>query len=594
MTSAGVRTGGPAAPVEVGEGSLATLCAWWARERPNDTAITFLDYRASVDGHATSLTWRELDTRVSAVAARVQACTAPGDRVVVLARQSADYIAGLIGAIRAGAIGVPLFQPDLPGHADRLAAVLGDCAPAMALTLDEQRATLEAYLADQGISIPHIVSVDTIPDSRAADCAEVAPRPDDIAYLQYTSGSTRVPAGVVITHRNVLANARQNAECFQAAQDETTMVSWLPLFHDMGLVLAVAVPMVTSSPVVLMDPIAFLERPIRWVRALADAHGGITAAPNFAYAYAGTRVSDKEKALLDMSDVVSMVDGSEPVTMASIDRFADAFAECGLKRTAHRPSFGMAEAVVLVASGVPDTEPRAVEFDRDALTRGVAVPAAEGAAASQLVSCGWAFGQELRIVDPESGKLVDEGMVGELWLSGVNIAAGYWRRPEQTAEVFGQDLEGDGFDGRGVDGRGWLRTGDLGVLHQGELFITGRMKDLIIVDGRNHYPQDIEATVEQAHPAVRKHALVAFSVFDGGRENVMVMLERSKVVSAEDLDRAEVTRAVTAAVSHHHGLSLHDVLIVEPGGVPRTSSGKVSRAVCRKRWAEGTLKDGRA
>ncbi|OLR91749.1 fatty acyl-AMP ligase [Actinokineospora bangkokensis] len=595
MTS-GVRTDSPVAGSEVGNDSLATLCAWWAQERPDEPAYTYLDYRTSFDGVATTVTWAQLDARVSAVAAEVQAHTAPGDRVVVLARQSTEYVAGLLGAIRAGAIAVPLFPPDLPGHADRLAAVLADCAPTMALTLDEQRATLDAYLADKGLSIAHTASIDTIPDERAADYAEFVPQPDDVSYLQYTSGSTRIPAGVMITNRNVVNNARQNCACYGAPDGDYTLVSWLPLFHDMGLVLALGVVVYSGNPVVLMDPIAFLERPFRWVQALADAAGGVTAAPNFAYAYAASRITEQEKALLDLSDVVSLVDGSEPITMGAIDRFADAFAGCGLERTAHRPSFGMAEAVVLVAASEQGSLPRATDFDRDALTRGLATPAAGGAPTSRLVSCGRPVDQHLRMVDPESGKLVDEGTVGELWLSGVNIAAGYWQRPEQTAESFGRYLEDDGFDGRGVDGRGWFRTGDLGVLHDGELYITGRIKDLIIVDGRNHYPQDIEATAEQAHPAVRKHALVAFSAFTGGQdgqEQVVVMLERSKVVSAEELDRAEVTKAVTDAVSRAHGLSLHDVLIVEPGGVPRTSSGKVSRAVCRKRWAEGTLTDGR-
>jgi len=596
MTSGGVRTDSPVAGPVVGNDSLATLLAWWAQEHGDEVAITYLDYRFSVDGVATSLTWSEFDTKVSAVAAEVQAHTAEGDRVVILARQSTEYVVALLAAMRAGRIAVPLFQPDLPGHADRLAAVLADCSPTLALTLDDQRELLDSYFAEKGIGVAHVTSIDTVPDTRAADYAPFVPEPDAVSYLQYTSGSTRIPAGVMITNRNVVTNARQNTECYMTDEDGYgTLVSWLPLFHDMGLVLAVAVPMWSGRPVVMMDPIAFLERPIRWVAAMAGAEGATTAAPNFAYAYAASRVSDREKAFLDLSDVVSLVDGSEPISMKSINRFADAFAECGLPRTAHRPSMGMAEAVVLISSGTPGELPKAVTFDREALTRGLAVVAtAQTPSTTELVSCGRAFDQQLRIVDPEAGKLLDEGVVGELWLSGVNIAQGYWNRPEQTAESFGQTLEDDGFDGHGVDGRGWFRTGDLGVLHEGDLYITGRMKDLIIVDGRNHYPQDIEATVEQAHPAVRKHSLVAFSVFDGQSEQVMVMVERSKVVEAADLDRDEVTSAVKAAVSHHHGLSLHDVLIVEPGGVPRTSSGKVSRAVCRKRWAEGTLKDGRS
>ncbi|MDT7798411.1 MAG: hypothetical protein QOI78_1844 [Actinomycetota bacterium] len=538
--------------------SFATLLGRWARRLGDEVAVTFLDYRTSPDGRAVSLTWRELDDRVSAAAGHLGTLAAPGERAAVLAAQSTDYVVAFLGALRAGLVAVPLFAPNLPGHAGRLAATLTDCAPQVVLTTADLTGEVTGFLGTLGVDAA-LVAVDTLPPV-TGEREWHRPAPDELAYLQYTSGSTRSPAGVMLTHHNVLANARQCCTAYGAESGTTSTISWLPLFHDMGLILGIGAPMFGGLSSVLMDPLAFLERPGRWLRALSASPGAISAAPNFAYAYSASRVTDDEKSYLELSRVVSLINGSEPVLPATITKFQEAFGECGLRPEVQRASYGLAEATVLVSVTDAGTPSRQVTFDRDRLAEGFAIPAATG---TTLVSCGRPVGQRIRIVDA-GGEAVADGEVGEIRVSGPNVGQGYWRRPE--ASTFGD---------------GWLATGDLGVRFEGELYLTGRLKDLVIVDGRNHYPQDIEQTVE-AHPAVRLHSAAAFAIPHDEGEVAVVVLEQAK-----NSDGEVAVGELRAAVSAEHGLRLHDVVVLSPGEVPRTSSGKISRALCRKSYLDG-------
>ncbi len=556
--------------------SFATLLRHWAHRLGDRIAVTHLDHRDGGDGRAVTLTWRELDERVDAVAARLSEVAGPGARAAVLVGQSADYVVAFLGALRAGLVAVPLFTPGLPGHAGRLAAALADCGPRVVLTTTGEREAVTRFLAGSPVD-PAVLAVDAVPAAGARDWPR--PDPDAPAYLQYTSGSTRSPAGVVLTHRNVLANARQACAAYGAESGTTSTVSWLPLFHDMGLILGIGAPMAGGLSSVLMDPLAFLERPVRWLRALSASPGAISAAPNFAYAYCASRVTEAEKIYLELSRVVSLINGSEPVLPATIAKFHDAFAECGLRPEVHRSSYGLAEATVLVSVTEAGKPPRQATFDRDRLAAGYAVPPAPGAPATTLVSCGHPAGQRVRLADPVAGDPAEPGEVGEIRVSGPNVGRGYWGRPEASTATFGlPPLDPD-------TGEGWLATGDLGVVVDGELFVTGRLKDLVVVDGRNHYPQDIEQTVED-HPAVRPHSAAAFAIDSGDGEAAVVVLERAKDT---DVDVPAATAALRAAVSAGHGLRLHDVVFLAPGEVPRTSSGKISRARCRKTYLDGAL-----
>jgi acyl-CoA synthetase (AMP-forming)/AMP-acid ligase II len=562
--------------------SLATLpdlLAGWARSLGEQRAFTFLDYGADGDGVGESLSWRELDQWVDAVAAMLLDRVDAGQRVAILAGQGLEYVVSFLGALRAGVIAVPLFAPGLPGHAGRLRTVLADCRPALVLTT---RAELDPVCRFVG-PYQAVVAIEDIPTG--ASPRRPALDPSSVAYLQYTSGSTRAPAGVMVTHANVVANARQSVAAYDVA-NRTTAVSWLPLFHDMGLVLSIAGPVALGVRSVLMDPIAFIQRPERWLRALAANPGAVSAAPNFAYSYCARQVSAEVKATLRLDRVHALINGSEPVQPAAIERFQAAFGSCGLAADVHRSSYGLAEATVLVSVTPGGAPSRHTAFAREQLAAGVAVPVApDSEGASVLVSCGCPAGQQVRIVDAQTGLPKPDGHVGEVWISGPNVALGYWGRPAETEHTFGATVAGE------PDGQ-WLRTGDLGLRHDGELYVTGRLKDLVIVDGRNHYPQDLELTVEEAHPAIRPHNVAAFAVpgsDDGDGERLVVVAERSSRVPATQVDAAELTAAVRAALAGEHGIALSELVLLNAGGVSRTSSGKVSRAACRKRYLDGEL-----
>lgn len=549
--------------------SLPEYVRHWAQTTPERRAFTFVDHPAPHSrGVHRTLTWRRLDLRVRAVAARLAEEAEPGARVAVLCPQGPEYVTGFLGALAAGMVAVPMYPPGLPGHGDRLAAVLADARPAVVVTAGQVIGEVRHLCAD---TATRIVAVDQVPDAAAR---ELPPPDGEIAYLQYTSGSTRTPTGVEIGHTNVVANARQALGAYGADVTQVTCVGWLPLYHDMGLVLSVAAPVVRGLLSVLMDPVAFLHEPARWLRLLSAHPRALSAAPNFAYDYCASAVTEAQKADLRLDGVVALINGSEPVRPTTADRFQAAFAGQGLVAGTHCPSYGLAEATVFVSAARPGEPVRRFSLDRDALAEGKALPARpDDPRAVLLAGCGTPVGQEVHVVDPVSGARLSEGEVGEIQVRGPNVGRGYWNRDEQTRRVFGTD--------------GRLRTGDLGTVLEGQLIVTGRLKDLIVVDGRNHYPQDLEATVQDAHPAVRRDRLAAFGVADGSGERVVVVAEHARTTSLAEIDVPALVRAVRAAVSGRHGVRLADVLLVPPGTVPRTSSGKVSRALTRQRYLEG-------
>ena len=558
--------------------------------RAADPAFTFLDFGASsADGAPDTVSWLELDRRARAIAVRLDRLAEPGDRVAVLCPQNLDYVTGFLAALYAGMIAVPLVAPGGPTHLRRLAGALTDCAPRVWLTSSSALPAVRHL--QQGGEVPEprrALVVDRIGTRSADDFLPVRIDREQPAYLQYTSGSTRRPAGAVITHRALLANIRQAQAAF-GLNAATTSVGWLPFFHDMGLLQLVCLPVVLGCRTVFTTPSAFVRRPSRWLRMLASHPNVLTAAPNFAFEHAVAKLTAEERAGLDLSRVEVAINGSEPVRDTTVAGFLSGTAGTGFPATAHRPSYGLAEATVFVTTTSSDTPPRAVAFDRDQLSKGLAVPASgAGDRALTMVSVGRPAGQYLRIVDPDLGHVLDDGEVGEIWLHGPNVASGYWGRPAESERTFHGELTGAG---AGIPAVGWLRTGDLGVLHEGELFVTARLKDLIVVDGRNHHPHDIEATVQDAHRAIQRDRSAAFSVEKDGREAPVVVAERVRT-SGAGLDTGEVERAVRTAVSRHHDLRLADFVLVRPGSVPRTSSGKIARSETRDRYLDGVLATG--
>ncbi|MCQ4079717.1 fatty acyl-AMP ligase [Streptomyces sp. RB6PN25] len=564
-----------------------------AAQTPDFPAFTFVDFAVDGTGRPAAHTWARLDREVRAMAAALRRAGAGAEPVAVLAPQGPHYVIGFLAAMCAGAIAVPLFPPDLPGHADKLAAALDDARPTHILTTRAQRQLVVDFCAARAVcGGPPVLAVDDLALDRdpgaEEELAGVQPGPQDCAYLQYTSGSTRSPSGVEITHANVVANARHIAKAYDIRRDCNHVVGWLPLYHDMGLVLMVAVPVVGAVHSVITDPMAFVQQPVRWLRLLSQYAGAVTAAPNFAYDYCARRVADVDRRELSLDRTSVMINGSEPVRAVTLDRFQEAFESCGLRREVMRPSYGLAEATVFVSGSPHGQRPRVTAFDRDLLAGGVAraTTAADCVPVTELVACGRPVDQEVAVVDAMSCRRQPDGRVGEIWVRGPNVARGYWRQAQASMEAFGAELD-DGQSGRGG---GWLRTGDLGVWYDGQLYITGRIKDLVIVDGTNHYPQDIELTVQNAHPAIRCDHVAAFAVATEGGEGLVVVAEHARHITDPEAVRDTAARAVRAAVATAHAVSVTDFVLAAPHTVPRTTSGKVARRACRERYLSGMWK----
>lgn len=574
---------------ELGEPTfIASYLDHWARERPETKAITYIDYGDDRHGVEQSVTYGELDVWTRAIAARIAQLTQPGDRVALLAPQSKDYGAGFVGTLRSHAIGVPLFAPDLPGQGDRLHAVVGNCQPTAVLTTRDKLDLVTEFCEAHDLGSDRIIVIDDFRTGQE-DLAESYAFPElelgDIAYLQYTSGSTRTPVGVCLTHGNLIENALQLRDGFDIQWGDATTVSWLPLFHDMGLVLGVAAPVTGGLEAVILDPVAFVLKPSRWLQAISGRKNVMTAAPNFAFDYAAKRVREEVRKDLDLSGVIGWINGAEPVLPATLERFAEAFAESGVTPRSVKPSYGLAEATVFVATTPVEEAATLLNVDSEQLQHGVvSTDVREGSRPVTLVACGNAIGQHLAIVDPETRELLPEGRVGEIWLNGPNIGVGYWNLPDDSEALFNAKLEAGG----DLPADHWLRTEDLGVLLDGRLYVTGRIKDLIIIDGRNVYPHDIEFTVEESHDVIAQRRLAAFSVLTDEGEALVVVAERYR-----HADPAGQLEAAAAAARHvvtrDHAVALHDFVLVEPDTIPRTSSGKIARKASREAYLSGNL-----
>lgn len=572
-----------------------TLTSFLDRNRciyGDEPSYRFLDYSSDPDGRAVELSWNALWSQVCAVGARLQQVTQPRDRVAILAPQGVEYVAAFFAAVHAGNVAVPLFAPALAGHSERLAAVLADAKPTVVLTTTTAAESVRTFIKTlPAAERPRVIAIDAVPDTLAEMYVSPEIGTDDIAYLQYTSGSTRTPAGVEITHRNVCTNVIQMILAGDLDTD-TRSVSWLPLYHDMGLIM-VMFPALCGGQLSLMDPMAFVRRPHRWIKRLAEesAHGRtFAAAPNFAFELAAERGLPPEGEALDLSNVVTLLNGSEPVTMAAVEKFTSAFAPYGLPATAIKPSYGMAEATLSVASIAPSAAASAVYLDRDQLSAGRAVtvaPTEEGAVAH--VSCGQPIPNQWAVIAGPDGDELADRTVGEIWLHGNNVGQGYFGRAEESERVFSNKLQtrlGTGSHAAEVPDNGhWLATGDLGVYIDGELYLTGRIKDMILIDGRNHYPHDIETTVSAASPAVRSGYVAAFSVNGDRGEELVIVAERA--AGAGRAEPGPIVDAIRAAVSRHHQIRVADVRMVAAGVIPRTTSGKLARNACRVEYLNG-------
>jgi len=541
-----------------------------------------LGYRFLVDGEKTAVEWTyaAVDRKARAIAASLQAMGMEGERALLLYPSGLDFVAAFFGCLYAGVIAVPAYPPRRNRNMARIDAIANDAEAKIALTTFEVLERVQTMIADT----PALQRIRwRATDQWDEELADQWRRPDvhgdTLAFLQYTSGSTGMPKGVMLTHSNLMHNSAMITYAFEHSRSGSGCF-WLPLYHDMGLIGGILQPLYMGRLNTLMSPTHFLQRPVRWLQAISQSGSTISGGPNFAYDLCAEKVTAEQKRTLDLSRWSLAFNGAEPVRAETIERFSKAFAECGFRREAFYPCYGLAEATLIVAGGYKQSEPVVQSFDLHALEKHEVVPAASDAPhARELVGSGGnLLDQNIVIADPETFEPCTANQVGEIWVSGPSVAQGYWRREEATHQTFQARLR----DGRGP----FLRTGDLGFLHKGELFVTGRLKDLIIIHGVNYYPQDIEQAIDGAHKKVKQGAGAAFAVGDQGAERLVIVQETER---GRHLNFEEIVAAIRKRVANEMELAVSAIVLLKTGSIPKTSSGKIQRHACQAGYLAGTL-----
>ncbi|MCD0450494.1 acyltransferase domain-containing protein [Actinocorallia sp. API 0066] len=558
-----------------------------ASRTPDRIGYRFLSYDGSGRTEVTPLTYGRLDAWARAAAVTLLDEAEPGDRVLMLCPPGLDYLAYFFGCLYAGLIPVPAYPPTSARHIGRVEAVARDSAAKVVLVggVADLTGLPESFETPDGppsavAAATWILVGDDVLDGREERWSPPSTGPDDTAFLQYTSGSTADPKGVMVTHGNLIANARSGEAGFELGP-ESVGVSWLPPYHDMGLIGGIIFPLYTGFPMNLMSPTSFIREPVRWLDAITRFRATVSPGPNFAYQMCVDRVDEETRDRLDLSSWTHALNGAEPVRADVLDRFADAFARTGFKRSGFYPCYGMAESTLVVSGGRAGGDPAVRLVSKPDLETGIVLPPRDVASAQALAGSGRIVpDMDVRIVDPASGEPAEPNRVGEIWLRGPSIAVGYFDAPEATEEAFGARL---------ADGSGpFLRTGDLGLMLDGELFVTGRASDLMIFRGRNVYPQDVEATACDAHPALTATRAAAFSVEHDGAEALVIVQELPRG-GASEAAMERFAKAVRRRVSEAHQLQVHEIVFIGARKIPVTSSGKIQRKPCKARYLAGDL-----
>jgi len=551
--------------------------------QPQQRAFTFLQ-----DGEieAETLTYQELDQRARAIAAHLQVQGLVGERALLLYPPGLDYLAAFFGCLYAGVVAVPAYPPRNARNIPRIQAIVTDAGAAtaarrrasFALTSAANLTKLQSLLG-QAVTLQWLAT-DTLKLESAAAWQAPAIDAETLAFLQYTSGSTGTPKGVMLSHGNLLHNAAVTYE-FMGHGASSRFVSWLPLYHDMGLIGGILQPLYGGFPCTLMSPVSFLQRPYRWLKAISDNGATTSGGPNFAYELCVQKISPEQRQTLDLSTWQVAFNGAEPIRAETLERFHRTFAACGLRREALYPCYGLAEGTLMVTGSQWSQPPVVQALENAALEQDRAVITTESQENRLLVSSGRCpQDQRIVIVQPDSLNRCQEQEIGEIWVAGPSVGQGYWQRPQETSETFRAYLADTG------EGP-FLRTGDLGFLHQGELFVTGRLKDLIILRGRNLYPQDLEQTAEASHPALRAGGSAAFTV-TAAEEERLVVVQELEFRQKPDLEK--VSAAIRRAIAETHEVEVYAVVLIQPGTIPKTSSGKIQRRACREAFCSGQLK----
>ncbi|MCA6106668.1 fatty acyl-AMP ligase [Bradyrhizobium cenepequi] len=562
--------------------SLVALLAKRAETQPDARAYIFLSDRGAEEA---VLSFRELHDAARTLAVRLGEVTRPGDRAMLVFPPGLEFVVAFFGCLIARVIAVPMMMPRRQSARDSSAAIMANCEPAIALTSSAFaiRGDLQERFSREGLQW---LAVDLDP-ARAPAAADLPlPAREDIAFLQYTSGSTSEPKGVAVSHGNLLANLEM-IRISLGNTERSTYVNWVPLYHDMGLILNTLEALYVGALCVLMAPNAFTQRPLNWLRAISDYRAEVACCPNFGYDLCVSRYRAEQMQGVDLTSWKIALNGAEPVHAETIEHFIKTFADYGFDPRATFPAYGMAEATLLISGGSRGAGHVTRDVSRAALQAHRVEAPADAADSQTLVGCGRALeGERIAIVDPDTCARLPIDQVGEVWVNGANVAGAYWKNPEATKVGLHARIAGDD------EGANWLRTGDLGFLDSaGELFITGRIKDLIIVRGINHYPQDIERAVQAAHTALRANCGAAFSVSDEHGDETLVVVQEVERTERNRIDGAEMKGLIREHVTGQHELFARHIVLIRPGTLPKTTSGKIQRRLARRLWSEGGFED---
>lgn len=559
--------------------NLVSLLRYRAQNQPDQTAYTFLQ-----DGEieAGRVTYQELDRMARAIAYHLQSVYAPGCRAMLLYPPGLEFIAAFFGCLYAKVIAVPAYPPRPNQNMSRLQAIATSSGATLALTTTFLSETIKQRLQESELTNLHLLTTDNIPTEFAETWQEPNLYPNTLAFLQYTSGSTGTPKGVMVSHRNLWHNCAIIHQSF-ADTPKSQGVSWLPPYHDMGLIGGILEPLYVGAPMILMPALAFMQKPFRWLEAISRYKVTTSGGPNFAYDLCINKITPEQRANLDLSSWEVAFTGAEPVRAETLEMFARTFADCGFQKAAFHPCYGMAETTLMVSGSRRKVAPIISQIDATALESNRVKKIGQGQEYTRaIVGCGQTFlDQKILIVEPETLTACPPDRVGEIWVSSPSVAQGYWHRTEETEQTFNAYLADTGAGP-------FLRTGDLGFLQDGELFITGRIKDVIIIRGQNHYPQDIELTVEKSHPALRPSFGAAFTVEIKGEERLVIVQEVERTYLRK-LNVNEIVGTIRQAVAAEHALQVYAAVLVKTGSIPKTSSGKIQRHACRAGFITGSL-----
>lgn len=564
--------------------TLVDLLSKLASYQPKKIAYIFLE---DGENKEVCLTYQELDLQARAIATQLLSVTTSSSTALLLYPSGLEFIAAFFGCLYAGVIAVPAYPPRRNQNMTRLEAIITDSQATVALTTKDILLNIKSRQAENSELVKlEWLSTDIIATEGTDNLVDISPiSGDTIAFLQYTSGSTGTPKGVIVSHRNLLYNEEMVRVAYQHTE-KTIFVGWLPLFHDMGLIGNVLQPLYLGIHCILISPVAFLQKPFRWLQAISRYRATTSGGPDFAYDLCVRKITPEQKATLDLSSWELAFSGAEPVRAETLENFTNSFASCGFRREVFYPCYGMAETTLFVSGGIKAAVPLVCSVEINSLEQNKIIAVSHSNISQKevknIVGCGRAWlDEEIVIVDPESLIQCPAGKVGEIWVSGTNVALGYWHRPVETEETFNAYLA-DTKKGP------FLRTGDLGFRIDDEFFVTGRLKDVIIIRGRNHYPQDIELTVERSHSALRLNSGAAFSLDIDGKEELVIVQEVERTY-LRSMNIDEVVGNIRQAITREHDLQVYAIVLLKTASIPKTSSGKIQRRACRSNFAAETL-----